>query len=219
MTLDGCIATASRDSAWISSLPALAFSRRRRRLFDAIMVGAGTAHHDDPSLLSALVGERTPTRIVVSANAELPEHSMLVATRPQAAVLVVHGPGAAAGNLGALRSHGIDLLEVGDPHDPAQVARSLGASGFNEVLVEGGAQIHGAFLRAGLYDRLELYLGAATIGGGLGVCSGAGVQMMRDAQHWHAEDPPRVLGDTVCLRLRRPSPPDLDDHEPLVVLG
>ncbi len=218
MTLDGCIATAARDSAWISSVPALAFSRRRRRLFDAIMIGSGTAHHDDPSLLSALVGERTPVRVVVSSQAELPEHSALVHTAPKAAVLVLHAPQAPAHNRAALRSHGIELREVADPRDPEAVARILGDVGFNEVLVEGGATMHGSFLRAGLYDRLELYLGGATLGGGLGVCAGAGVERIGDAEHWLSEEPPRLLGDTLCLRYRRrASGPIGDDHEPLVV--
>jgi diaminohydroxyphosphoribosylaminopyrimidine deaminase/5-amino-6-(5-phosphoribosylamino)uracil reductase len=218
MTLDGCIATAAHDSAWISSVQALAFSRRRRRLFDAIMIGSGTAHHDDPSLLSALVGERTPVRVVISSMAELPEHSALVHTAPKAAVLVLHGPLAPAHNRAALRSHGIDLREVEDPHDPAAVARTLAEVGFNEVLVEGGATMHGTFLRAGLYDRLELYLGGQTLGGGLGVCAGAGVERMVDAQHWLGEEPPRLFGDTLCLRFRRrASGLSGDDHEPLVV--
>ena len=216
MTLDGAITTHTGDSTWISSVPALTFSRRRRRVFDAIMVGAGTAYHDDPSLLSALVGERTPVRVVISANAEVRENSILVATRPQAAVLVVHSAHAPAGNLAALRSHSIELLAVADAHDPHQVAAALGRHGLNEVLVEGGAHVHGAFLRAGLYDRLELYLGASTLGGGLGVCAGQGVALMADAAHWQAEEPPRVLGHTVCLRLRRPSLTE-PGEEPLVV--
>lgn len=216
MTLDGCIATHTGDSTWISSTTALTFSRRRRRVFDAIMVGSGTAYHDDPSLLSSMVGERTPVRIVISANAELRENSMLVATRAKAAVLMIHGPQAPAGNRAALNSHGIDLWEVANPHDPAQVAAALGRYGLNEVLVEGGAQIHGAFLRAGLYDRLELYVGSQTVGGGIGVAAGIGVDLMNDARHWQHEDRPLVLGDTICLRLRRP-PVLAPGEEPVVV--
>jgi diaminohydroxyphosphoribosylaminopyrimidine deaminase/5-amino-6-(5-phosphoribosylamino)uracil reductase len=216
MTLDGCIATSTGDSTWISSTQALAFSRRRRRVFDAIMVGSGTAYHDDPSLLSAMVGERTPVRVVLSANAELRENSMLVATRARAGVLVVHGPQAPLANRQALASHAIELIEVADPREPLLVAQALGAYGFNEVLVEGGAHIHGAFLRAGLYDRLEIYLGTQTLGGGTPVCAGDGVELMNAASHWQHEDQPRLLGGTVCLRLRRP-PVLAMGEEPVVV--
>jgi diaminohydroxyphosphoribosylaminopyrimidine deaminase/5-amino-6-(5-phosphoribosylamino)uracil reductase len=219
MTLDGSIATGELDSAWISSLPALAASRRRRRVFDGIVIGSGTAFHDDPSLLSAQVGERTPVRIVLSSRAELKDGSMLVGTRAQAPVLVVHGTQAPADNLAALRTHAIELLAVADPHDPLQVAQALGQYGFNELLVEGGAHIHGAFLRAGLYDRLELYTGFTTLGGGLPVCSGLGVPTIAEGQRWQAEGPPRLLGETVALRLRRPRPVSAADQEPVVVIG
>nr|MBA3938800.1 dihydrofolate reductase family protein [Planctomycetota bacterium] len=219
MTLDGSIATGELDSAWISSLPALAASRRRRRVFDGIVIGSGTAFHDDPSLLAAQIGERTPVRIVLSSRAELKDGSMLVATRAQAPVLVVHGAHAPAENLAALRSHAIELLAVADPHDALQVAQALGQYGFNELLVEGGAHIHGAFLRAGLYDRLELYTGFATLGGGLPVCSGLGVATIAEGQRWEAEAPPRLLGETVALRLRRPRPVSAVDQEPIVVIG
>ncbi len=218
MTLDGCIATHSGDSAWISGAQALVFSRRRRRVFDAIMVGSGTAHHDDPSLLSATVGERTPVRVVLSANAELRENSTLIVTRPKAAVLVVHGPQASVANRNALKNQAIELLEVADPHDPQQVAQALGRYGFNDVLVEGGAHIHGAYLRAGIYDRLELYLGSQTIGGGLGVAAGPGADLMNEARRWQYEDRPVMLDDTICLRLRKPPLLELGD-EPVVVEG
>jgi hypothetical protein len=44
------------------------------------------------------------------------------------------------------------------------------------------------------------------------------VERIGDAQHWLSEEPPRLLGDTLCLRFRRRSAgPIGDDLEPLVV--
>ena len=216
MTLDGHLATHTGDSGWISSDEALTFSRRRRRAFDAIMIGAGTALADDPRLLSATVGERTPVRVVISASASLSSRSVLVATRPAATVLLVHGPQASASACAQLRSMGVELLAVTDAHDPQIVALALGRYGFNEVLVEGGSQLHGAFLRAGLYDRLELYLGTQTVGGGMSVAAGQGVKLMSTAASWEHEVSPRLLGSTVSLRLRRPPVLGVGE-EPVVV--
>ena len=110
MTLDGQLATHTGDSGWISSDEALALSRRRRRAFDAIMIGAGTAIADDPRLLSATVGERTPVRVVISATATLSSRSVLVATRPAATVLVIHDAQASAQNCAQLRAAGVELI-------------------------------------------------------------------------------------------------------------
>jgi diaminohydroxyphosphoribosylaminopyrimidine deaminase/5-amino-6-(5-phosphoribosylamino)uracil reductase len=50
----------------------------------------------------------------------------------------------------------------------------LAKRGVQSVLVEGGAQIHGAFIAAGLVDRVVLFLAPKLLGGGLPVASGAG---------------------------------------------
>jgi diaminohydroxyphosphoribosylaminopyrimidine deaminase/5-amino-6-(5-phosphoribosylamino)uracil reductase len=216
MTLDGQLATHTGDSGWISSDEALIFSRRRRRAFDAIMIGAGTAIADDPRLLSTTVGERTPVRVIISARATLSSNSVLIATRPAATVLMVHDQSASEQHCAHLRAIGVELLSVANAHDPLQVAMALGSYGLNEVLVEGGAQIHGAFLRAGLYDRLEVYVGGLTVGGGTSVAAGRGVDLMSAATTWEQEVAPVVLGSTVCLRLRRPPVLGVGE-EPVVV--
>nr|MBA3683977.1 dihydrofolate reductase family protein [Planctomycetota bacterium] len=106
----------------------------------------------------------------------------------------------------SLAEAGIGLLPLADPHDPLELAHALGGYGFNEVLVEGGAHVHGAFLRAGLYDRLELYLAPRTVGGGMAVAAGLGVSTMAAGGRWAEESPARRLGDTWALTLARQDP-------------
>ena len=200
MTLDGCLAAHTGKSSWISSPQALALSRRRRRAFDAILIGGGTALTDDPQLLATRPRSIAPRRIVVSAAAALDEDSRLLHSLDQAPLLVVHRLGAETARLAAW---GAELQALEDPHDLPALARTLGGWGLNDVLVEGGATMHGAFLRAGLYDRLELYQGAVTIGGGLPVARGHGAPTIPDGQTWHLEEPPRMLASTVLTRWSR----------------
>jgi len=42
------------------------------------------------------------------------------------------------------------------------------------VLVEGGAAVHGAFIAAGLVDRVALFFAPRLLGGGLGIATGPG---------------------------------------------
>jgi len=207
MTLDGSIAATGGDSRWISSPEALALSRRRRRAFDAIVVGMGTARRDDPTLAASR--PRThgvipgPVRVVIGARADLDPGSALVASARAQPVLVVCADPPAAAIRARLEGAGVELAAVGDPHGPLQVARELGRRGFNEVLVEGGAHLHAAFLGAGLYARLEVYVAATTIGGGLPPAAGPGARLIADGQTWEPEEAPRQLGTTTLLRLRR----------------
>lgn len=204
MSLDGAIADSAGQGGWLSSPAALVWSRRRRRAYDAILIGAGTATADDPSLLATRPrwhgDARGPVRIVLSAAGRLGLGSRLVATLDRAPLWLVHDH--RASGLGPLQAAGVRTLAVADAHQPDQVAAALGAAGLNEVLVEGGATIHGAFLRANLYDRIDTQVAARTLGGGLPAAGGWG-QTVVAATRWTAETPPVVRGDTVCLRLRR----------------
>lgn len=206
ITLDGSIAAVTGDSKWISSLEALALSRRRRRAYDAILIGAGTAQRDDPRLAAngaRLHGaDRGPIRVVVDRDADLSFGSQLVRTA-KAQPLLVACAEPSVDLIEGLSAVGVALLPLKDPHDVEQLATGLGDLGINEVLVEGGATLHGAYLRAGLYDRLEVYLGARTLGGGMPPAVGQGVGTLAEAPQWELEEPPRVLGDTVLLRWRR----------------
>ena len=207
MTLDGSIATAGGDSRWISSPAALALSRRRRRAFDAIVVGMGTARRDDPTLAATrprLHGVvNGPLRVVVGARGDLDPGAKLVASAREQPVLVVCAEPPSAAISRRLGAAGVELAPLADPHDALAVARELGRRGLNEVLIEGGAHLHAAFLGAGLYTRLEIYLGATTLGGGLPVAAGLGAALIADGQRWEPEEPPRLLGSTTLLRLRR----------------
>ncbi|MFW5808645.1 MAG: bifunctional diaminohydroxyphosphoribosylaminopyrimidine deaminase/5-amino-6-(5-phosphoribosylamino)uracil reductase RibD, partial [Spirochaetota bacterium] len=50
MTLDGCTATRTKDSKWITSSDARALVHRLRSLVDAVIIGKGTYLNDNPSL-------------------------------------------------------------------------------------------------------------------------------------------------------------------------
>ena len=181
MTLDGSIAAHTGNARWISSPGTLALTRRRRRAFDAIAVGAGTVRSDDPTLLCPAArthgDDQGPARVVLGAKP--PASAAVWRDQPRVPVLI--------------------------PPDrtPAAAAAWLGAQGINELLIEGGAGVHGAWLRADLYDRLELVIGAVSLGGGLPVCRGPGIDRLIDAAAWEHEQPPRLLGGDVLLRLRR----------------
>ena len=203
-SLDGFLATANRQPGWLSHPEALALSRRRRRAFDAILIGAGTARTDDPSLLSSRPRRRsgtgTPLRIVVGRDPALADDARLLTTLDAAPLLIVHDP---ATDVAGLRAWGAECLALEDLHDVVRLGQTLGAWGLNDILVEGGARLHAAFLAAGLYDRLEVYQGGLTLGGGLPPADGPGVSHVADGRTWRPEDVPRLLGTTIVSRWTR----------------
>ncbi|MDE1467615.1 bifunctional diaminohydroxyphosphoribosylaminopyrimidine deaminase/5-amino-6-(5-phosphoribosylamino)uracil reductase RibD [Aurantiacibacter sp. D1-12] len=74
LSLDGCIATATGESQWITGEAARAHTHRERARADAILVGGGTVRADGPQLTVRLDGleARSPQRIVLTRG-EAPE--------------------------------------------------------------------------------------------------------------------------------------------------
>jgi diaminohydroxyphosphoribosylaminopyrimidine deaminase / 5-amino-6-(5-phosphoribosylamino)uracil reductase len=185
---DGAIAAAPGVRSAVSCPLAYALMRRRRRACDAVVIGAGTAAADDPALTAPRPrrhgDDPGPLRIVLAADGRLPGRRLHDAAAP---TLVVHGPGAAP-------PAGIAGLAVADPHDPAQVAAALGRLGLNEVIVEGGARVHAAWMP--LYDRLEIYTGPLDLPGGV-----PAPPCPRDG--WLREGGPQRVGATLISRWTR----------------
>jgi diaminohydroxyphosphoribosylaminopyrimidine deaminase/5-amino-6-(5-phosphoribosylamino)uracil reductase len=92
---DGRIATATGESQWITGPEARRHVHAMRARHDAVLVGAGTARADDPSLTVRGLGiAQQPVRVVLSRRLDLPENSALMRTAAQVPVWLCHGPDA-----------------------------------------------------------------------------------------------------------------------------
>jgi diaminohydroxyphosphoribosylaminopyrimidine deaminase/5-amino-6-(5-phosphoribosylamino)uracil reductase len=135
ITLDGKLATRWGDSKWISSPESRALVHRWRDQLDAVLVGAGTVRADDPRLtVRGVPGGRNPVRVVLGM--------------PPAAARLLREPGETVVGKGPLR----------------EVLRQLARRGLTSLLVEGGAAVHGEFLRTGLWDELRLFIAPKLFG-------------------------------------------------------
>lgn len=85
---------------------------------------------------------------------------------------------------------------------PAEVLAELAAREVVAVLLEGGPTLAGAFLAAGLVDRVIGYVAPALLGDGPSALTGAGVATISAAIRLRLDDVTRV-GDDVRLTLRR----------------
>ena len=96
-SFDGRIATGSGQSKWITGPAARRAVHAMRARHDAVMVGAGTARADDPSLTVRDLGvDHQPVRVVISRHLDLPLMSQLARTAKETPVWLCYGPGADA---------------------------------------------------------------------------------------------------------------------------
>ncbi len=167
MTLDGRIATASGDSRWITSTKQRQAARGLRRLFGGIVVGIETVIQDDPRLLPEPRTIRPYVRVVLDSRLRMPTHSRLVRTARRHPLILVC-VSAPAGRRRELEAQGAKVIPVrgqrGRVSLPA-VLRALFAQGILSLIVEGGSEVMGSFVRERLFDEIVMFRAPAILGG------------------------------------------------------
>jgi diaminohydroxyphosphoribosylaminopyrimidine deaminase/5-amino-6-(5-phosphoribosylamino)uracil reductase len=214
MTLDGRIADLHGESKWITGAQARAVAHRLRSESDAIVVGVGTALRDDPALTVRLdtPWPREPYRVVLDTHARTPADARLIATGTPARALVMTGAEASRDRVAALTAAGAAVLPVvvRDGHvDLRAVLDALAAREVRAVLVEGGGEVHGAFLDAGLVDRVAVFIAPRLLGGRGAISAIQGVgSPLKSALHLSALEVIHVGDDVLIEADVRRGPPE-----------
>ena len=169
-SFDGRIATRTGASQWITGRPARERGQALRATHDAIMVGTGTVLADDPQLTCRLPGlaRRSPVRVVLDRRLRIPLAARLIAGARQTPTWVLTLTSADPARREAFLAAGASLIDA-DPDpagriDLAAALAALGRRGITRLLVEGGAHLAAALLRAGLVDRLAWFHAPLLIG-------------------------------------------------------
>ena len=161
LSLDGKMATAAGKSKWITSGRSRAEAHKLRAAADAVLVGIGTVLADDPALTSHGKG-KNPIRIVLDSKGKMPFGAkVLDASAPT--IVFAAGHGREDGP-----TSGVEYVTVPNKNghlDLKAVLRKLTERGVGTLLVEGGAEVHTSFLKAGLADEVRLFLAPKLIGG------------------------------------------------------
>ena len=170
MSLDGRTAMADGSSKWITGEAARADVQRLRAQSCAIVTGVGTVLHDDPRLdvrIAAHDGappERQPLRVVVDSQLRMPPSARVIG---EAGDTLVVTAGRDAAREQALVDAGVTVLHlpgVDGRVDLRALLAHLAVAQCNEVLIEAGATLAGAALRAGLVDELVVYMAPVLMG-------------------------------------------------------
>jgi diaminohydroxyphosphoribosylaminopyrimidine deaminase/5-amino-6-(5-phosphoribosylamino)uracil reductase len=187
-SLDGKIATRTGDSQWLTGERARAFGHRLRHECDAILVGVETVLADDPQLTTRLSRRcsKDPIRVVLDSRLRTPPTARLLHLNSPAPTWIATTPAAPREKIQALEALGATVLVL--PAKGRRVAlqplvEELGRQRVQSLLVEGGAEVLGAFFAAGLVDKFYFFYAPKFLGGqdALSVIGGAGVARLAEA--------------------------------------
>ncbi|AMV72183.1 bifunctional diaminohydroxyphosphoribosylaminopyrimidine deaminase/5-amino-6-(5-phosphoribosylamino)uracil reductase RibD [Desulfuromonas carbonis] len=188
LTLDGCSATVTGDSCWISGPESRAMVHHLRNRVDGIMVGIGTVLQDDPRLTCRLPdgGGRDPLRVIVDSRLQIPETAAVISPALAKGTVVATTAAAPEEKLQRLQQQGVTILFCDSREgrvDLGDLLQKLGAQGLQSLLVEGGGVLNQSLLGAGLVDRVMVFIAPKLLGGNDGrrMFSGPGVRALADA--------------------------------------
>jgi diaminohydroxyphosphoribosylaminopyrimidine deaminase/5-amino-6-(5-phosphoribosylamino)uracil reductase len=189
-SLDGKIATRAGDSRWITGEASLNRVHEMRHEYDAILIGSGTAITDDPLLTdrSGKTRRRKLVRVVLDSRLRLPLESQLAQTADEIPT-IVFTDSQDREKIEALQKQNVEIVfEPSGGRDLNYVFRNLCKRDLQSVFVEGGAQITGAFLDAGMIDKVSFFIAPMLIGGKDSPTAIGGVGAMRLANAMRLHD-------------------------------
>jgi len=177
MSLDGRTAMANGESKWITSSVARLDVQRLRAQCGAIITGCGTVLSDDPTmqvrwrelaetdeLYLPLSAYSQPLRVVLDS--DLTTSPQAIVYGPPGATMVVTASKAAEMRV-AFENRGIAVEVCANESgriDLDKMLAYLAQRQINEVLLEAGPTLCGAFLKANLIDELIIYMAPKLMG-------------------------------------------------------
>jgi diaminohydroxyphosphoribosylaminopyrimidine deaminase/5-amino-6-(5-phosphoribosylamino)uracil reductase len=183
-TIDGRAAAADGTSQWITSEAARMDVHALRGTVDAVIAGVGTVLADDPRLTARNLRDgtlaiRQPLRVVVDTTGRTPAGAKV---RDGAARTWV----ATAEDVGVAEDGRVDLRKL---------LVGLHERGVRAALLEGGPTLAGAFLAAGIVDRVVGYIAPKLLGAGQSALLDAGVHTISEVIDLEFVDVTRIGPD------------------------
>lgn len=179
-SLDGRTALPNGVSQWITGAAARTDGHRWRARACALLTGIGTVRTDNPQLtVRDVETARQPPRILIDSQLDIPVTARLLDGTP---LLIICATADAldSSKAEALRQRGAEIIALGtdnavsNPANQREASHTrvnlpallnlLAARGINELHVEAGSTLNGAFLQQGCVDELLVYLAPSVLG-------------------------------------------------------
>lgn len=164
-TLDGRTADHNEQSKWITGDKARGYVQGMRSRCSAVLTGIGTVLADDPHLNVRLDDvQRQPMRIVLDSHLRLPLEANIIGQDDQ---LIVFTLSQDDSKIAALTELGVEVVQQNPEQaqiDLPAVLDELAKWQCNEVVLEAGQTINGAFLQQNLVDELALFYAGTILG-------------------------------------------------------
>ena len=177
MSLDGKIATRTGDSKYITAKEAREFVHQLRAEYDAVMVGINTILKDNPQLTVRHAKGRNPIKIVVDTKLKIPLTSDVIKNEPTR-LIVATSKKAPKAKIKKLKQKGVHVLVINLAKgriDLKELMDELGKKEICSIMIEGGAELNAESIKAGIVDKILVFISPKLIGEGLAALGDLGI--------------------------------------------
>lgn len=211
-SLDGRTAMQSGESQWITGAAARSDVQRLRAQSSVIVTGVDSILHDDSSLTvredelqldnAAEIVQKQPLRVVLDSQLRMPLNAKILQQPGRTLIATVSQD---AAKTGALIESGAEVVQLAAEQNRVSIKALLEylatAEQCNELLVETGARLAGAFIAAGVVDELVVYQAMILMGSDARPMYRLPYSKMDEQIRLQLLDS-RMLGDDLRLTLR-----------------
>ncbi len=188
MSLDGRTAMQNGQSQWITGVDSRARVQKLRAQSCAILTGINTVLMDNPSLTvrdeEILKNPyfKQPTRVILDSQLRMPVDAKLLSLPGKVWIYTCKGD---PQKIAALKDKGAEVYVIRKKNksvDLHAVLKHLAEKKINEVLVEAGSILNGAFLQENLVDEWHLFVAPKLMGDAArGLCTLPSVTQLSQA--------------------------------------
>lgn len=167
MSLDGKTACYTGESRWISGEASREEVHMLRGCYAGIMAGAGTIRADNPRLTARTKGFVDPVRIIVDGKLSVPPAAKVF--QEEGRVIIVTTSASGEGRRKDFEDMGAEIIladsEENGKVDLSAAMTGLYLKGIDGILLEGGAELAASAFKAGIVDKVRIYVSPMIIGG------------------------------------------------------
>lgn len=202
-SIDGCVATSTGESAWITNEETRARVHELRAGVDAVCVGSGTVRSDNPSLTVRLVQGRNPLRMVLDSRLSLPAE-MNVYSADARTIVFCTCEGYNEQRAAILRAQGVEVEQVsGNAAGTVDIAdalqRAYDAYGVQSILFEPGSTLASALVAASVPHELHVCIAPKIIGDGRRAFGSLHTSALSHAPEFRLHSSQRIQDDTYMV--------------------